>query len=120
MERGPARARALMRLSIVRGYDDDLRAAEALLREALDEAEGDDELVAAAHNQLCGMLFRLRERLREAVEHGDGGRSLGRGGHRRRGAGRPPAVRGRARRRPDAPTTLRRALSSSRAASIAA
>jgi DNA-binding CsgD family transcriptional regulator len=69
MERGPARARALVRLSIVRGYDDDLRAAEALLREAIDEAEGDEELVAAARNQLSGILFRLRERLPEAVAH---------------------------------------------------
>ena len=69
LERGPERARALVRLSLVRGYDDDLRAAEALLREAIEEAAGDDDLVAAAHNQLAGMLFRLRERLREAVEH---------------------------------------------------
>ncbi len=70
MDRGPARGRALVRLSLIRGYDDDLRAAEALLREAIDEAQGDDELVASAHNQLSGMLFRLRERLVEAVEHG--------------------------------------------------
>ena len=69
MERGPERARALVRLSIVRGYDDDLRAAEALLREAIDEAPADDELVASARNQLAGILFRLRERLGEAVEH---------------------------------------------------
>ena len=69
MVRGPARARALVRLSLVRGYDDDLRAAEALLHQAVDEAEGDDELVASARNQLSGMLFRLRERLVEATEH---------------------------------------------------
>ena len=69
MERGPARARAVMRLAIVRGYDDDLRAAEALLRAAIDEAQGDDELVIAARNELSGILFRLRERLDEAVEH---------------------------------------------------
>ena len=68
-ERGPARARALVRLALVRGYDDDLRAAEALLREAIADAEGDDELLAEAHNQLGGILFRLRERLRESVEH---------------------------------------------------
>ena len=68
-ERGPARALALVRLSLVRSYDDDLRAAEALLREAIAEAAGDDELLAEAHNQLSGILFRLRERLREAVEH---------------------------------------------------
>ena len=39
-ERGPARARALVRLALVRSYDDDLRAAEALLREAIAEADG--------------------------------------------------------------------------------
>jgi DNA-binding CsgD family transcriptional regulator len=69
-EHGPARARALVRLALVRGYDDDLRAAEALLREAIEHAEGDMELLADAHNQLGGILFRLRERLRQAVEHG--------------------------------------------------
>ena len=67
--RGPARARALVRLALVRGYDDDLRAAEALLREAIENAVGDEELQAETHQQLGGMLFRLRERLREAVEH---------------------------------------------------
>ena len=68
-ERGPMRARALVHLALVRGYDDDLRAAEALLREAIAEAAGDAELLASAHNQLASILFRLRERLREAVEH---------------------------------------------------
>ena len=66
---GPARGRALLLLALVRGYDDDLRAAEALLREAIAEAEDDAELRASAHIQLAGMLFRLRERLRESVEH---------------------------------------------------
>jgi hypothetical protein len=73
VERGPARARALMRLALVRGYDDDLRAAEALLREAIEDAGHDDDVRAEAHNQLAGILFRLRERLREAVEHGIAG-----------------------------------------------
>jgi DNA-binding CsgD family transcriptional regulator len=71
--RGPARARALVRLALVRGYDDDLRAAETLLREAIENADGDAELMADAHNQLAGMLFRLRERLRQAVEHATAG-----------------------------------------------
>ena len=70
---GAARARALVRLALIRGYDDDLRAAEALLREAIEHAESDDELLAEAHNHLAGMLFRLRERLHEAVEHGTAG-----------------------------------------------
>ena len=68
-ERGPARARALVLLALVRGYDDDLRTAEALLREAIADAAGDDELLASAHTQLAGILFRLRERLRDSVEH---------------------------------------------------
>jgi DNA-binding CsgD family transcriptional regulator len=68
-EPGAERARVLLLLALVRGYDDDLRAAEALMREAIAEAHGDKELRAAAHNQLAGILFRLRERLREAVEH---------------------------------------------------
>ena len=68
-EPGPLRARALIRLSLVRGYDDDLRAAEALLHAAAEQAGGDAEIAAAAHNQLAGMLFRLRERLDEAAEH---------------------------------------------------
>lgn len=66
---GPARGRARLQLALVRGYDDDLRAAEALLREAIAEAGDDADLRASAHNQLAGMLFRLRERLRESVEH---------------------------------------------------
>ncbi len=67
---GPTRARARIRLAVVRGYDDDLRAAEELLRQAIDEAGDDLETLAAAHIQICGMLFRLRERLAEAVAHG--------------------------------------------------
>ena len=67
---GPTRARALIRLAVVRGYDDDLRAAEELLNQAIEEAGDDEEVLAAAHNQLCGMLFRLRERLAQAVAHG--------------------------------------------------
>jgi DNA-binding CsgD family transcriptional regulator/tetratricopeptide (TPR) repeat protein len=69
LERGPDRARALISLARVRSYDDDIRAAEALFRQALDEADGDDELLAAAGENLASILFRLRERLEEAVEH---------------------------------------------------
>ena len=82
MEPGPARARVLIRLALVRGYDDDLRAAEALLRQAVAEAREDEEVLAAAHNQLAGILFRLRERLSEAVKHGAAGAAAGfAGGH---------------------------------------
>jgi len=70
---GPARARPLILMALVRGYDDDLRAAEELLQEAIENAAGDQELLAEAHLQLGGMLFRLRERLREAVAHSAAG-----------------------------------------------
>ncbi len=77
-EGGPARALALTRLALLRGYDDDLRVAEALLREAIPHAEGDEELLAEVRNQLAGILFRLRERLREAVEHATAASSVAR------------------------------------------
>ena len=69
LEPGPDRARALISLARVRSYDDDLRAAEALFRQALAEAEGDDDILAGAGENLASILFRLRERLEEAVEH---------------------------------------------------
>ena len=69
LEAGPERARALISLARVRSYDDDIRAAEGLLRQAIEEAGGDDELLAAAGENLASILFRLRERLDEAVEH---------------------------------------------------
>ena len=69
LEAGPERARALISLARVRSYDDDIRAAEGLFRQAIEEAGGDDELLAAAGENLASILFRLRERLDEAVEH---------------------------------------------------
>ena len=69
LEPGPDRARALISLAVVRSMDDDLRAGEALFRQALDEAGGDDELLAAAGENIASIQFRLRERLPEAVEH---------------------------------------------------
>ena len=71
LEPGPERARALISLARVRGYDDDLRAAEDLFRQALHEAGNDDGLIAAASGNIAGILFRLRERLEEVVEHAD-------------------------------------------------
>ncbi len=68
LEPGPDRARALISLARVRSYDDDLRAAEELFRQALAEAEGDDDILAGAGENLAGILFRLRERLDEAIE----------------------------------------------------
>jgi DNA-binding CsgD family transcriptional regulator len=107
--RGRARAQALVRLALVRGYDDDLRVAETLLREAIAEAEGDDELLAEAHNQLAGILFRLRERLREAVKHATAASTT------RRVATKAEALGSRllaeaALGDPEAPSTLGRAL----------
>ena len=69
LEPGPDRARALINLARVRSYDDGIRAAEPLFRQALDEAGDDNELLAAAGLNVASILFRLRERLEEAVEH---------------------------------------------------
>ncbi len=66
---GVERARALIALARVRSYDDDIRAAVALLEAAV--AEGVDEplVQGRAHEILSGIFFRLRERLAEAVVH---------------------------------------------------
>ncbi len=69
LEAGPDRAAALISLARVRSYDDDLRAAEGLFRQALEEAGDDNELRSAAGENVAGILFRLRERLEEAVRH---------------------------------------------------
>lgn len=69
LDAGPERAQALISLGRVRSYDDDIRAAEVLFRQALDEAGEDHTLRAAAGENLSAILFRLRERLEEAVEH---------------------------------------------------
>ena len=108
-ERGPARAQALVRLALVRGFDDDLRAADTLLRRAIAEAEGDDELLAEAHNELAGILFRLRERLREAVDHAKAASGSGRDGITAAALGSRLLAEA-ALGDPCAPSTLRRAL----------
>ena len=59
-----------MRLARVRSYDAQAEAAELFL-EAVEEAEGDQEILAAAHDGVAACLFRLRERLPEAVEHAE-------------------------------------------------
>jgi DNA-binding CsgD family transcriptional regulator len=69
LEPGPERARALISLARVRSYDDDLRAAERLFRQAIEEAGDDDDILAGAAENLASILFRLRERLDEAIEH---------------------------------------------------
>ena len=66
---GAERARALVVLARVRSYDDDIRAAGDLYAAAVVEAAADPEVRGAAHEGLSGILFRLRERFAEAVEH---------------------------------------------------
>lgn len=65
---GSRRARGLVRLARVRSYEAQREAADLFL-EAIDEAEEDLELLAVAHEGVATCLFRLRERLVEAVEH---------------------------------------------------
>ena len=75
---GPERARVLTRLARVRAYDDDLRAPIDLDSQAIVEA-GDDKLIRAeAHEGVAGALFKLRERLAEAVDHAEAAVGLAR------------------------------------------
>ena len=66
---GAERARALIVLARVRSYDDDIRAAVALLESAVSEGAGEPLVQGRAHEILSGIFFRLRERLAESVEH---------------------------------------------------
>ena len=59
---GRSRARALMRLARVRSYEAQAEAADLFLQ-AIEEAEGDREILAVAHEGVATCLFRLRERL---------------------------------------------------------
>jgi DNA-binding CsgD family transcriptional regulator len=67
---GPKRARAIMRLARVRSYEAQAEAAE-LFFQAVEEAEGDREILAVAHEGVATCLFRLHERLGEAVGHAE-------------------------------------------------
>ena len=64
------RARALVRLARVRAYEA-LDEAVELFLQAAEEAEGDRELLAVAHEGVGFCLWRLYERLDEALEHAD-------------------------------------------------
>ena len=66
---GVERARALIVLARVRSYDDDIRAAVDLLETAVAEGAEEPLVRGRAHEILAGILFRLRERLGEAVDH---------------------------------------------------
>ncbi|MBA3380666.1 MAG: AAA family ATPase [Actinobacteria bacterium] len=67
---GRHRARALARLARVRSYEAQAEAVDLFL-EAIDEAEGDLEILAVAHEGVATCLFRLRERLLESIEHAE-------------------------------------------------
>lgn len=67
---GRVRARALMRLARVRAYEALPEAAELYLH-AVDEAEGDAEILAVAHEGVAFCLWRLYERLDEVLQHAD-------------------------------------------------
>ena len=54
----------------VRSYEAQAEAAELFLQ-AVEEAEGDREILAVAHDGVAACLFRLRERLVEGVEHAE-------------------------------------------------
>jgi DNA-binding CsgD family transcriptional regulator len=64
---GPERAAILVALARVRSYDDDLRGASELYRQAMAEAERGSLVEAYAQEGLGGTLYRLRERLDEAI-----------------------------------------------------
>ena len=59
-----------MRLARVRAYEGLAEAAELFLQ-AVEEAEGDREILAVAHEGVATCLWRLYERLDEAVEHAE-------------------------------------------------
>ena len=67
---GRQRARALVRLARVRSYQAQLEASE-LFMQAIEEAGTDPETLSVAHEGVASCLFRLRERLDEAVDHAD-------------------------------------------------
>ena len=67
---GGQRARALVRLARVRSYQDQLEALDLFMR-AIDEAGDELETLSLAHEGVATCLFRMRERLDEAVDHAD-------------------------------------------------
>jgi DNA-binding CsgD family transcriptional regulator len=67
---GLQRASAVVRLARVRAYEA-LREAAELFLQAVNEAEGDSEILAQAHMGVADCLWYLYERLDEAVEHAE-------------------------------------------------
>ena len=67
---GRVKGRALMRLARVRAYEALPEAVELYLQ-AVDEAEGDGEILAVAHEGVAFCLWRLYEHLDEVLQHAD-------------------------------------------------
>jgi DNA-binding CsgD family transcriptional regulator len=67
---GRDRARAVTQLGRVRS-DQSLTEAVALFSQALDEAEGEREIIAGAHEGVAISLFFLHERLDRAIGHAE-------------------------------------------------
>ena len=65
---GRTRAGAVIRLARVRSYEAQADAAQLFLQ-AIEEAEGDREILAVAHEGVATCFFRLYEQLEESVEH---------------------------------------------------
>jgi DNA-binding CsgD family transcriptional regulator len=70
LEPGDTRERALWVLARIRTYEAPLEAAELFLR-VVEEAPGDSELLAAAHEGVASSLFYAFERLAESAVHSD-------------------------------------------------
>ena len=67
---GRQRASALVRLGRVRSFEAQAEGVDLYLQ-AVSEAEGDREILAVAHEGVAACLFRIRERLDDAVEHAE-------------------------------------------------
>jgi DNA-binding CsgD family transcriptional regulator len=65
---GSSRARALETLARVRSLDAQAESAELFL-EAIENAEGEPEILAAAHEGVATCLLQMRERLDDSLRH---------------------------------------------------
>ena len=74
---GLERARALWVLARIRTYEAPAEAAELFLR-VVEEADGDRELLAAAHEGVASSFYYALERLEESAEHADAALRLAR------------------------------------------
>jgi DNA-binding CsgD family transcriptional regulator len=71
---GRERAKALWVLARIRTYEAPAEAAELFLQ-VVEEAEGDEDMQAVAHEGVASCLFFLFERLDEALDHAEDGLS---------------------------------------------